>query len=279
MSSQIEITQRNHRRAVRFFWGFLIGATLVSLIGNIVHAIWHLIPFVVIQIGTAAVPPLFLLAVVHGIALSVRAGASGTVYCWAVTATAVIGVRALGLSFRALRNLLIHTGIPPVWAWLFPAIIDTAIGVSTLMLVALGDKPARRTSRASTQTAPVHTAAQTPVHSAKPEVKSSAPTSARAQMVQAERVQTSLSAQPHPARPVQDSAQTEAQVDADLASELIAFGVTTQPVDTVIAVLAARRDGASINAAARASGINYRTAQRIVEGAAEHRQRQLAAVG
>ena len=29
---------------------------------------------------------------------------------------------------------------------------------------------------------------------------------------------------------------------------------------------------ASINAAAKASGINYRTAQRIVEGAAEHRE-------
>ena len=27
----------------------------------------------------------------------------------------------------------------------FPAIIDTAVAVSTLMLVALGDKPARRT--------------------------------------------------------------------------------------------------------------------------------------
>jgi molybdenum-dependent DNA-binding transcriptional regulator ModE len=49
-------------------------------------------------------------------------------------------------------------------------------------------------------------------------------------------------------------------------------------VETVIAVLAERRDGASINAAAKASGINYRTAQRIVEGA-EHRQRQLVAVG
>jgi molybdenum-dependent DNA-binding transcriptional regulator ModE len=46
----------------------------------------------------------------------------------------------------------------------------------------------------------------------------------------------------------------------------------------VIAVLAASRDGASINAAAKASGINYRTAQRIVQ-AAERRQRQLAAVG
>jgi molybdenum-dependent DNA-binding transcriptional regulator ModE len=55
--------------------------------------------------------------------------------------------------------------------------------------------------------------------------------------------------------------------------------VTTQPVETVIAVLAASHDGASINAAAKASGINYSTAQRIVEGAAERRQRPLAAVG
>ena len=54
------------------------------------------------------------------------------------------------------------------------------------------------------------------------------------------------------------------QVDADLVSELIAAGATTQPVETVITVLTARRNGASINAAAKASGINYRTAHRIV---------------
>jgi molybdenum-dependent DNA-binding transcriptional regulator ModE len=78
---------------------------------------------------------------------------------------------------------------------------------------------------------------------------------------------------------VQDRAQTEAtQADADLASELIASGVTTQRVETVIAVLAASREGASTNAAAKASGINYRTAQRIVEAAGEYRQRQLAVV-
>ena len=39
MTTLTEITQRNHRRAVRFFWGLLIGATLVSLIGNVVHAV------------------------------------------------------------------------------------------------------------------------------------------------------------------------------------------------------------------------------------------------
>ncbi|MBV9353388.1 MAG: hypothetical protein JOZ23_17950 [Mycobacterium sp.] len=47
----------------------------------------------------------------------------------------------------------------------------------------------------------------------------------------------------------------------------------------MIAVLAARLDGASINAAAKAAGINYRTAQRIVEAAAEHHHRPLVTVG
>ena len=99
------------------------------------------------------------------------------------------------------------------------------------------------------------------------------------QTAQAERIQNSASAQPDPVQTVQDSAQSEKQVDADLALELIASGVTTQPVETVIAVLAARLDGATINAAAEASGINYRTAQRIVERDAERRHRQLMAVG
>ena len=120
------------------------------------------IPRIDIQIGAAAVPPIALLAAVHGIALAVRAGASGGVYRWAIAAVAVIGAGAFMLSFRALRDLLIQTGTPPAWAWVFPAIIDTAVAVSTMMLVALGDKPARRTR---TATAP-----------ASAQVKASAPT-------------------------------------------------------------------------------------------------------
>jgi hypothetical protein len=263
--TQIEITQRNHRRAVRFFWGFLIGATTVSLVGNIAYAVLPYVPHVVIQIGAAAVPPIALLAAVHGIALAVRAGASGRVYCWAVSAVAAIGVGAFSVSFLALRDLMRVIGYSSATAWIFPAIIDTAVAVSTLMLVALGDKPARRTrtvtTSANTQTPTKQRLAQPPTQTAKAEVTPLAPTSARAQ--------NSLSVQPDPAQAVQASAQADAtQDDADLASELIASGVTTQPIEIVIAVLAARRDGASINAAAKASGINYRTAQRIVQAAA-----------
>ena len=148
-----------------------------------------------------------------------------------------------------------------------------------MMLVALGDKPARRAPHLGSQTATVQRAAQTPVQSAKAEVTPFAPANGRARTVQAERVQTSVSVQPGPTRTVQDSAQADAtQGDADLASDLIASGVTTQSVDTVIAVLSAHRNGASINAAARTAGINYRPAQRIVEAAGEYRQRSLAVV-
>ena len=45
----------------------------------------------------------------------------------------------------------------------------------------------------------------------------------------------------------------------------------------MIAVLAARRSGATVNAAAKAAGINYRTAQRIAEAAEERRQTDLVA--
>jgi hypothetical protein len=155
--------------------------------------------------------------------------------------------------------------------------------VSTLMLVALGDKPARRTRTVTTsagaQTPGTQRGANVPMRSAKPEVTPFALTSGRAQTAQVKQVQTSASVQPDLPRTVQVSAQSElAQVDADLASELIASGVTTQSVDTVIAVLSSHRNCASINAAAKASRINYRTAQRIVEAAGEYRQRGLAVV-
>jgi Protein of unknown function (DUF2637) len=141
MMNQTEVSTRTHRRAVRFFWGFSIGATTISLAGNITHAVLSYIPRVVVQIGAATVPPIALLAAVHGIAVAVRAGASGTVYRWAVSAVAIIGMGAFTVSFLALRDLMLAIGYSAETAWIFPAIIDTAVAVSTMMLVALGDKP------------------------------------------------------------------------------------------------------------------------------------------
>src|SRR6202171_3993316 len=233
MTNQTEVSKKTHPRAVRFFWGFLIGATTISLAGNITHAVLSYIPRVVVQIGAATVPPIALLAAVHGIALAVRAGASGRVYCWAVTAVAAIGAGAFAVSFLALRDLMRVIGYSSATAWIFPAIMDTTVAVSTLMLVALGDKPARRartvTSSTGTRTPPKQRLAQPSIQNAKAEVTSLSPTGVRVQAMQDKRVQNSLPVQPDPAETVQDSAQTDtAQDDADLASELISSGVTTQ---------------------------------------------------
>jgi hypothetical protein len=135
------------------------------------------------------------------------------------------------------------------------------------------------TTPANPQTPAMHRLGQPRTPNTKAQV-AAVSTSAGPQSVPAQRVPISTPAHPEPPQTVQDPAQTDTMpVDAGFASELVDTGATTQSVETVIAVLTARLDGASINAAAKAAGINYRSAQRIVEAAAEHRQRQLVAVG
>jgi hypothetical protein len=265
MTAQTEIAQKNHRRAVLFFWGLLIGATTISLLGNVVHAVLPYIPHVAVQIGAAAVPPIALLAAVHGIALAVRAGASGRTYRWAVAAVAAIGLGAFAVSFLALRGLMQVIGYSTDTAWIFPAIIDTTVAVSTMMLVALGDKPSRRVR-------PAHSPAGAEA------LRAQRKADGRAQSAKSQVNPDFSKNRPAPAWHV--PAPTERTVaDADVASDLIASGRTTQPVETVIAVLAAHRRGESINAAAKASDINYRTAQRIVEAAGGRQKHAFAVTG
>jgi hypothetical protein len=97
--------------------------------------------------------PIVLLAAIHGIALAVRAGASSRSYHWAVSEVALIGMGAFAVSFLALRDLMHSIGYSPSIAWVFPAIIDTTLALSTLILVALGDKPVRRSRAVATSSA------------------------------------------------------------------------------------------------------------------------------
>jgi hypothetical protein len=271
MTTQTEM--RNHRHAVRDFWGVLIGATLVSLVGNITHAVLPYIPHVVIQIGAAAVPPITLLAAVHGIALAVRAGASGRVYRWAVSAVAAIGAGAFAVSFLALRDLMRAIGYSSATAWIFPALIDTAVAVSTMMLVALGDKPARRT-----RTVTVPASAQ---------VKASAPTAP---------APVSAPPRPHSVRADQDASSAEsARVDpallaasapdqhagagadhAALAQALVDAGATTKPAAVVASILAAHTEGTALNRIASDLGIHHKTVSKIIDAAENHRRHLVA---
>ncbi len=167
-------------------------------------------------------------------------------------------------------------GYSSTTACIFPAIIDTAVAVATPVLVALGDKPARRA-----RTGKASTGADSPSEPGLPQRRAqSAKADVSGRTPGSRGVSAAASTQPHPAPARQGSVQAGTrQADAELAVELIASGVTTQPAETVIAVLDAHVNGASINAAAKASRINYRTAQRIVEGAAVHRHERLVAAG
>jgi hypothetical protein len=273
MTTQTNAAQKSHRRAVKFFWGLLFGATAVSLIGNMVHALLPYIPRIAIQVGAAAVPPIVLLAAVHGIALAVRAGASSSIYRWAVGAVAAIGAGAFAVSFLALRDLMQAVGYSATVAWIFPAIIDTTVAVSTLMLVALGDKPARRTRTATT-------AAQ---------VKASAPTTPdpasalpRPHSARADRVASSAKSAPvDPVLRAASAPDQRADTGADhaaLAQALVDSGATTKPAAVVASILSAHAEGTAPNRIASDVGIHHKTVSRIIDAAEERRQQHLVAV-
>lgn len=274
MTNQAEISQRNHHRAVRFFWILLLGATAVSLLGNITHAVLPYIPHVAIQIGAAAVPPIVLLAAVHGIGVAVRAGASGPVYCGSVAAVALIGAGAFALSFLALRDLMQVIGYSPATAWVFPAIIDTLVAVATMMLVALGDKPARRT-RTVAAPASLQVKASRPSASARP-LTPSRPLSVHSDKVahsaESAQIEPALSAAPAP------NQHAEGAVDRTaLAQAVVDAGATTKPVAVVASILSAHQRGTALNRIAADVGVHHKTVARIIDAADDLQRRQLVA--
>jgi hypothetical protein len=157
-------------------------------------------------------------------------------------------------------------------AWIFPAIIDTAVAVSTLMLVALGDKPARRTR---TVTAP-----------ASAQVKASAPTAP-----------APVSAPPRP-HSVRGSGRIECGIrtcgprtpgrirtrsacgcgadHAALAQALVDAGATTKPAAVVASILAAHTQGTALNRIASDLDIHHKTVSKIIDAAENHRRHLVA---
>ncbi|WP_280254684.1 DUF2637 domain-containing protein [Nocardia wallacei] len=125
--------------AIRFFWGELLLVAAMSIAGNIVHA-WINAPTGKHWVAAfvASFPPVALLAATHGVGLLVRAQNKARLAYWAVVAlTAAIAGVAFRLSFDALRELSTQVGMSEHLAWLFPLIIDGAIGQATIALLVL----------------------------------------------------------------------------------------------------------------------------------------------
>lgn len=127
------------RKAKRFFWTVLSIATLASVSGNVAHALLNAAPgTAAVSAAVAAVPPIILLAGIHGLGTLARASrGSGPAYWAAMVMTVLLACGAFALSFDALRALAETAGIRSTLAWIWPLIIDLSIAQSTWALLAL----------------------------------------------------------------------------------------------------------------------------------------------
>jgi hypothetical protein len=114
-------------------------ATLASVSGNVAHALLNAAPgTATVSAAAAAVPPIILLAAIHGLGTLARARrGSGAAYWAAMVMTVLLACGAFALSFDALRALAVTAGIRSGLAWIWPLIIDLSIAQSTLAILAL----------------------------------------------------------------------------------------------------------------------------------------------
>ncbi|AGM12364.1 membrane protein [Mycobacterium phage Skinny] len=144
------------KEAVTFYWRWLIGSSVVSIVGNVTHALfnshnnnaW-------VAACMALVPPVVLALATHGLSLMVRTQIEGMFFRVALGLTAAIAVVALVLSFVALFELAVQQGGMNAWvAWLWPLVVDLSVAFSTIALLALTiGKRARREAAAAVRPA------------------------------------------------------------------------------------------------------------------------------
>ena len=134
------------RRATRFFWGWLLVASGLSIAANVGHALLIIQNKGSVLTASAAVlavaPPLVQIAATHSISHLVRTSAGGTTYKSALAMTIIVEGFAFTLSFVAIRSLATFLGFTeqvfgvPI-ASIFPLAIDVSIGHATWCLLSL----------------------------------------------------------------------------------------------------------------------------------------------
>ncbi|MGY4101233.1 DUF2637 domain-containing protein [Nocardia sp. R16R-3T] len=147
-------------RAHGFFWTVLTAAATVSITGNATQAVLHDTALPAVAAAVAIIPPLALLAAVHGVSVLARAHAGArSTHLIATAMTALIATGAFWLSFTALRSLAITAGVPHGEAWLWPMIIEGSMAQATVALLALAHSTTHSDSASATtdQCAPQNT--------------------------------------------------------------------------------------------------------------------------
>jgi hypothetical protein len=132
--------RRHERRAKWFFWTVLIMASSASIAGNAAHSLvaTDLAVPAPLAVGVAVAPPIILMLSIEGLSMLVRSGRRSKVtFRLALMSTGLLAVFAFVLSFEALRDLAVRSGIPEILAWMWPVIVDVSIAQATLALLAL----------------------------------------------------------------------------------------------------------------------------------------------
>jgi DNA-directed RNA polymerase specialized sigma24 family protein len=132
--------RRHQRRAKWFFWMVLVMASSASIAGNAAHSLvaTDLAVPARLAVGVAVAPPIILMLSIEGLSMLVRSGRRSKVtFRLALSSTGLLAVFAFVLSFEALRNLAVRSGIPEMLAWMWPVIVDVSIAQATLALLAL----------------------------------------------------------------------------------------------------------------------------------------------
>jgi hypothetical protein len=137
----LDVEARRHdRRARWFFWTVLVMASSASIAGNAAHSLvaTDLAVPAPLAVGVAVAPPIILMLSIEGLSMLVRSGRRSKVTSrLALTSTGLLAVFAFVLSFEALRDLAVRSGIPETLAWMWPVIVDVSIAQATLALLAL----------------------------------------------------------------------------------------------------------------------------------------------
>jgi len=135
----------SERKALRFFWYWLIAATATSIAGNVAHALLTSAHAAagstinpIVAGALAVVPPIVQVGATHGVHVLVNARITGAAYKTALTITVALVVFAFTLSFQALRELaVVYAGMNTLIASLVPLVIDLSITGSTVSILAL----------------------------------------------------------------------------------------------------------------------------------------------
>ncbi|MBN7566652.1 DUF2637 domain-containing protein [Mycobacteroides abscessus subsp. massiliense] len=280
-------------QAHSFFWRWLIGATLLTLLGNAAHALLPLIPTTAIRLSVYLIPPVVALVSIHAVTVLARVGrvhrarsstswrdAGGTAIL-AVSVTATLALIAAILSYSGLLGVALAGGLSPRLAWLFPLTIDAGIGVSSVALVVL--RPLSGADERAARLAQRAASPQLSNHRATPAAPRPTPSSAPVTAPPAPR--TTTPAAPTTPRPAPSAAPQGSPTAPVPAPELVALAeriVSSERLRTdartVARILAMSESESRKAVIAERVGVHHGVITRVLAAAERERRHGLVAV-